>query len=261
MAVGGAAGGPCVALPVNSTEVDWSAVKRVLARIGERSGDFLEGNILIGGGAAWFYRSLLEISRDRDFSAPDFSAEENRIWISKVIDFIGTKRVEIPVSLGIPIEGEPLAPRIDAIWIDSPNEGLFLTYERALPTALTSTLPDGTDFFVVSPILLHREKRELVLRKNRPHDILHLETLARASRLVLCRLMETDPLTKASCRELFRLLKESQEISSALLSNPCLHRRTLVAMERVRGQQVCKNVLHLLEKQILPLLSVSSDER
>jgi hypothetical protein len=146
MAVGGAAGGPCVALPVNSTEVDWSAVKRVLARIGERSGDFLEGNILIGGGAAWFYRSLLEISRDRDFSAPDFSAEENRIWISKVIDFIGTKRVEIPVSLGIPIEGEPPAPRIDGIWIGSPNEGLFLTYERALPTALTSTLPDGTDF-------------------------------------------------------------------------------------------------------------------
>ena len=35
MAVGGAAGGPCVALPVNSTEVDWNAVKRVLARIGE----------------------------------------------------------------------------------------------------------------------------------------------------------------------------------------------------------------------------------
>jgi hypothetical protein len=61
---------------VNSTEVDWNAVKRVLARIGEKSGDFLEGNILIGGGAAWFYRSLLEFSRDRDFSAPDFSAEE-----------------------------------------------------------------------------------------------------------------------------------------------------------------------------------------
>jgi hypothetical protein len=261
MAVGGPAGGPCVALPVNFTEVDWSAVKRVLARIGEQSGDFLEGNILIGGGAAWFYRSLLEISRDRDFSAPDFSAEENRIWISKDIDFIGTKREEIPVSLGIPIEGEPPAPRIDGIWIDSPNEGLFLTYERALPTALTSTLPDGTDFLVASPILLHREKTELVRRKNRPQDGLHLETLARASRLVLCRLMETDPPTKASCRELFLLLKEAQEISPELLCDLCLRRRTLEAMERMRGQQVCKNVFHLLEKQILPLMSVSSDER
>jgi hypothetical protein len=250
-----------VALPVNSTEVDWNAVKRVLARIGEKSGDFLEGNILIGGGAAWFYRSLLEFSRDRDFSAPDFSAEENRIWISKDIDFIGTKREEIPLRLGIPIEGEPPAPRIDGIWIDSPNEGLFLTYERALPTALSSTLPGGTDFFVVSPILLHREKRELVHRKNRPQDRLHLETLARASRLVICRLMETDPLTKASCRELFRLLKEAQEISPELLCDSSLHRRTLAAMERMRGRQVCKNVLHLLEKQIQPLMAASSAEQ
>ncbi len=250
-----------MALPVNSSEVDWNAVRRVLARIGENSGDFLEANVLIGGGAAWFYRSLLEISQDKDFPAPDFSAEENRIWISKDIDFIGTRREEIPERLGIPTEGEPPAPRIDGIWIDSPNEGLFLTYERALPTALTSTLPDGTDFFVASPILLHREKTELVLRKDRPQDRLHLEALARASGLVLCRLMETDPPTKASCRELFRLLKEAQEISPALLSNAALRRRTLEAMERMRGLQVCKNVVHLLEKQILPLMSAGSEER
>jgi hypothetical protein len=121
-----------VALPVNSSEVDWNAVKRVLARIGESHGDFLQGNILIGGAAAWFYRGLLEFSQDKDFSAPHFSEQENRVWISKDIDFIGTRREEIAARLGIPTEGDPPAPRIDGIWIDSPNEGLFLTCERAL---------------------------------------------------------------------------------------------------------------------------------
>jgi hypothetical protein len=244
-----------VALPVNSSEVDWNAVKRVLARIGESHGDFLQGNILIGGAAAWFYRGLLEFSQDKDFSAPHFSEQENRVWISKDIDFIGTRREEIAARLGIPTEGDPPAPRIDGIWIDSPNEGLFLTCERALATALSSTLPDGTDFSVASPILLHREKTELLLRKNRPQDRLHLLTLERASRLVLCRLMEADPFTEASCRELFRLLKEAQEISPALLSDSFLRRRTLEAMQRMRGEPLCKNVLHLLEKQILPLMS------
>jgi hypothetical protein len=250
-----------LALPVNSAQVDWNTVKRVLARIGEISGDFLEENILIGGGAAWFYRSLLEVSSDRDFRAPDFSDEDNRIWLSKDIDFIGTKREEISDRLGLPCEGDPPAARIDGIWIDSPNEGLYLTFQRALPTALTTTLPEGKDFLVASPILLHREKTELILRKNRPQDRLHLETFLRASRLVLCQLMEIDEYTRTSCRELFRLLKEAQEISPGILADPNMKRRALAGMERMRGHEACKSVLHLLEKQILTLMSESLQGR
>ena len=63
--------------------VDWNTVKVVLTRISEGAGDFLEENILIGGAAAWFYRSLLENARDVDFPAPVYSKEEDRIWLSK----------------------------------------------------------------------------------------------------------------------------------------------------------------------------------
>ena len=241
-------------MPVNSESVDWSAVKRVLSRIGEMSGDFLEGNILIGGGAAWFYRSLLETTNDPDFRVPAFSDEEDRIWLSKDIDFIGTKREEIAGCLGVSCEGDPPAAVIDGIWIDSPNEGLFITRDRALPTALRTALPSGVEFLVASPILLHREKTELISRKSRPQDRLHLKTLLQASRLVLCQLMEIDAFTKGSCRELFRLLKEAQEISPVILINTVLQRRMIAAMARMRTEPLCRSCVHLLEKQILPLM-------
>jgi hypothetical protein len=242
-------------MPVNSEAVDWSVVKRVLARISEMSGDFLEGNILIGGGAAWFYRSFLETAKDPDFRVSAFSDEENRIWLSKDIDFIGTKREDIAGCLGVLREGEPTAAVIDGIWIDSPNEGLFITRDRALPTALRTALPNGIEFLVASPILLHREKTELISRKSRPQDRLHLETLMQASRLVLCQLMEIDAFTKGSCRELFRLLKEAQEISPVILINPVLQRRMDAAMARMRMEPLCRSCVHLLEKQILPLMA------
>ena len=244
-----------MAVPVNSDAVDWSVVKRVLARISEMSGDFLEGNILIGGGAAWFYRSFLEGTNDPDFRVPPFSDEENRIWLSKDIDFIGTKRDEIAGCLGVSSEGDPPVALIDGIWIDSPNEGLFITRDRALPTALRTALPNGVEFLVASPILLHREKTELISRKFRPQDRPHLETLLQASRLVLCQLLEIDAFTKGSCRELFRLLKEAQEISPVILKDPVLLRRITAALDRMRMEPLCRSCVHLLEKQILPLMA------
>lgn len=246
-----------LAMPVSGDQVDWETVKGVLAKISERAGDFLEENILIGGAAVWFYRSLLENAKDVDFPAPDYTEKENRIWLSKDVDFIGTPSKEIATRLGVVPDGDPPAARIEGVWIDSPDEGLFITRERASLTALRSELPDGTEILIASPVLLHREKTELILRKNRPQDRLHLETLERAARLVFCQLAEVSEFSKASCRELFRLLKEAQENSPALFEDAALHRRMLNAFERMRGKVVCRSVFHLLEKQVLPLMSAS----
>lgn len=242
-------------MPVSGDKVDWNTVKGVLARISEKAGDFLEENILIGGAAVWFYRSLLENAKDADFPVPFFTEQENRIWLSKDVDFIGTPFREIAARLGVVPDGDPPVARIDGVWIDSPDEGLFITRERALLTALRTALPDGTEIQIASPVLLHREKTELVRRKKRPHDRLHLETLERAAKLILCQLAEVSEFSKASCRELFRLLKEAQETSPALLVDTALHQRMLKAMARMQGEVVCRSVIHLLEKQILPLMT------
>ena len=253
----GAGGEIHLALPVSGDTVDWNTVKVVLARISEGAGDFLEENILIGGAAVWFYRSLLENAKDVDFSAPVYSEEEDRIWLSKDVDFIGTPSKDIAARLGVEPSGDPLAARVEGVWIDSPDEGLFITRERASITALRTELPDGTEIQIASPVLLHREKAELIRRKNRAQDRLHLETLVCAAKLVFCRLAEVPEFSRASCRELFRLLKEAQEISPVLLMDGALHRRMLKAIERMRGETACRSVLHLLEKQILPLMAAT----
>lgn len=242
---------------MSADTVDWDTVKRVLARISRESADFLEENILIGGAAAWFYRSLLEIAKDTDFPAPVFTLEENRVWLSKDIDFIGTPSIEIASKLGVVLDGDPPAARIEGVWIDSPDEGLFITRERASITAFRTELPDGTEIQIASPVLLHREKTELIRLKNRAQDRLHLKTLECAARLVFCQLAEVPEFTRASCRELFRLLKEAQENSPGLLSSTALHRRLLKASARMHGEAVCRSVLALLEKQILPLIEAN----
>ena len=241
-----------LAMPVSRTQVDWEVVKGVLARISRESPDFLEENILIGGAAVWFYRSLLESARDVDFPAPVFSHEENQIWLSKDVDFIGTPSKDIASKLGVEQDGDPPAARIDGVWIDSPDEGLFITRERAAVTALRTELPDGTEIQIASPVLLHREKTELIRRKTRPQDRLHLETLEQAARVIFCQLAEVPEFSKSSCRELFRLLKEAQENSPCLLNDSALHRRLSQALPRMRGETPCRSVVHLLEKQILP---------
>lgn len=253
METGGAGGKIHLAVPVSCTQVDWEVVKGVLARISRESPDFLEDNILIGGAAVWFYRSLLESAKDVDFPVPVFSHEENRIWLSKDVDFIGTPSKDIASKLGVVPDGDPPAARIDGVWIDSPDEGLFLTRERAVITALRTELPDGTEIQIASPVLLHREKTELIRRKSRPQDGLHLQTLERAAQLIFCQLAEVSEFSKSSCRELFRLLKEAQENSPGLLHDSALYRRLSRALLRMHGETPCRSVVHLLEKQILPM--------
>ena len=51
-----------------------------------------------------------------------------------------------------------------------------------------------------------------------------------------------------------RKFKEAQENSPVLLRNGSL----LEAIERMRGEALCRSVLHLLEKQILPLMAASA---
>ena len=124
--------------------VDWEVIKSVASQIARFTPDFLEENVLIGGSAAWFYRSYLEREHDPDYPPVFYDSNESELWFSKDIDVLGTKRDDITRRLGVPLSGEPCVPRVEGVWIDSPNEGVFITKSNAASTAFNTALPDGT---------------------------------------------------------------------------------------------------------------------
>ena len=235
--------------------VDWEIVKAVARRIGEIAPDFLEENVLIGGSAAWYYRRLLEISNDADFPPISYTEEEISLWLSKDFDVLGTRRENIAAHLGVLLSGDPPVARINGIWVDSPNEGITITRANTHASSLRITVADGTELRIASPILLYREKLTLANMQNpRPQDALHMHTLERASRLVICQLAEALELTKLGCRELFAFLKEAQEMAPDLLAHQALLIRLKKQMPRFSEHKIGNALWHLLQKQIFPLI-------
>ena len=73
-------------------DVDWTRIRQVLGTINKQSPEFLFQNALIGGGAAWFYKTILHNANDPDFKI-HLSPEKEILWLSKDIDFIGSNLV------------------------------------------------------------------------------------------------------------------------------------------------------------------------
>lgn len=239
--------------PTPRGNVDWEKTGETLREIQKINPAFITENSVIGGSAAWFYRTLLEKENDQDFHPPHYTEEENAIWYSKDLDFIGTNREDYPAQLQIQPEGEPPKIFINGVWVDSPNDGLFLTKDRAARTAIEVENPSTGNFYkVASPILLYREKQTLIQQKtNRPQDSLHLQTLLQASRLLICKFAEDPTLNQKQAATLFKLLKEAQEIAPELLANPQLAKRLIQQMERLASLPHGKAIYHLLKNQIL----------
>jgi len=233
--------------------VDWNKARETLREIQKINPGFTSDNSVIGGSAAWFYRTLLEKDNDQDFRLPHYTAAENAIWLSKDLDFIGTKRADYPAELQTKPEGEPPKIRIKGVWVDSPDEGLFITKDRALKTAIEVENPAAGSFYkIASPTLLYREKKTLILKKiDRPQDSLHLKTLEQASKLVICKLAEDQALNQKQAGLLFKLLKEAQEIAPEILQDPCLLKRLARQMKRLATGPHTKAIFHLLKNQII----------
>ncbi|MCX6970156.1 MAG: hypothetical protein NTV93_08385 [Verrucomicrobia bacterium] len=172
------------------------------------------------------------------------------------MDFIGTKRGDLPEELRTNPEGDPPILKINGVRVDTPNEGVFLTKELAAKTAVeVENQKTGAFYKVASPTLLYREKLELGKMEGageRPQDILHLQTLQRAAKLVLCKLAEDPNLNQKQAALLFKLLKETQEIAPELLEDQRLLMRLQARAPGFLGNPKTKAIYHLLTNQILP---------
>ena len=165
---------------------DWPAFRRHLKLLAEEfPGQFTDW-VLIGGGACWFYRTVLERWADADFPAPKFSEMEDAMWLSKDIDFMGATVKQAEALLGAPFKVETHTISFRGIEVDFLEEGVRLTRADAARNARQARTPDFT-FRVLDAGWLYAEKLAVTRSKPREQDGLHLRLLETFLKCEFCR--------------------------------------------------------------------------
>ena len=151
---------------------DWERVRAAMRLLADAfPGDFPNW-VLIGGGACWFYREALKNADDPDFRVPNYGAEEEIIWLSKDVDFMGLTEAEASELLQAPFKPETHTILFRGVEVDFLEEGFRLTIDVALRSNREVRTSDFV-FNVLDPSVLYAEKCALVALKPRPQDKLH----------------------------------------------------------------------------------------
>ncbi len=178
-------------------DVDWTKVKQVLKTIYQQSPEFLFENALIGGGAAWFYKTVLNKANDPDFKI-ELNPQKEILWLSKDIDFIGSNLNEYEVLLKTKKTGTPPRFYIEGVWIDTPEIGLTMHPDVVLKRTYQGYLEqDLGEYQVAHPADVLKEKLALVnspKATKRPQDILHIEAIKEFIKFDLCQRIEKKEL-------------------------------------------------------------------
>lgn len=168
---------------------DWERIRLALRQLDQAFPGLLQSVVLIGGGAAWFYRENLRQWADADFPVPTTGLAEEEIWLSKDVDFMGLTVAEAADLLQTPWDETTHTFHYAGLEVDFLEEGLVLFPAEALRSARQAQLPDVT-FNVAEAALLYAEKCALLARKARLQDHLHPALLARFLRCEFCRQAE-----------------------------------------------------------------------
>jgi hypothetical protein len=132
----------------------------------------------------------LSKASDPDFPMPVYTPVQERVWLSKDLDFMGESSEEVGQLIGQPCPPMGTLLEYAGATLDFIEEGLKMTRQAANHTARKAQVGDLT-FYIASPSLLFAEKQACVLqKKDRPQDPLHCEVLARFIRMELCRSLE-----------------------------------------------------------------------
>ena len=169
---------------------DWPAFRRHLKLLSDTFPEAFTGWVLIGGGACWFYRTVLERWADPDFPVPTFSPEENEMWLSKDIDFMGPTVKAGEALLAAPFKTESHTISFQGIEVDFLEEGVQLTRQEAARNARQVRASEVV-FRVADAGDLFAEKLAVLRRKERPQDRLHLRVLETFLKCEFCREAES----------------------------------------------------------------------
>jgi len=175
---------------------DWPAFRRHLKVLSDAFPEQFNDWVLIGGGACWFYRAMLERWNDPDFPAPAFSPDQEREWLSKDVDFMGPTVAEGETLFRAPFKEETHTFTFQGIEVDFLEQGVRLSPAEARRTAREVRTPDSI-FRVADAALLYDEKLAVLRRKERPQDRLHLQVLETFLKCEFCREVETPDVLDA----------------------------------------------------------------
>ncbi len=225
------------------SRLDWPALQRCLWRLHRDARPFLRRALLIGGGACLFYRARLRQADDPDFRVPSLSAENERLWLSKDLDFTGIFSGDaaelLPQMLVRGVDGREFI-QVEGVRLGFAQVGLVLDPELAMETARIGEFErDGepVQFLVADPVTLHREKQALVERRNQPGDALHLallgdyvawEVTVAAERL----LQPSDTLLVTESRELMALLTDVARRAPGILRDARISKRLQLGLSK-----------------------------
>ena len=168
---------------------DWERIRLALRQLDVAFPGLLQNVVLVGGGACWFYRENLRQWADADFPVPPSSADEEIIWLSKDVDFMGMTVAEAADLLKTPWDESTHTFHYAGLEVDFLEEGLVLFPLDAMRSARLAQLPDVA-FNVAEASLLYAEKSALLVSKARPQDYLHHALLTQFLRCEFCRQAE-----------------------------------------------------------------------
>src|SRR5438445_6282495 len=111
---------------------DWNRIRAALRQLDDAFPGLLENIVLIGGGACWFYREALRQWNDSVFRVPQWTREEESLWVSKDVDFMGLDEAEATELLQTPFDPETHTFHFHGLELDFLEEGLQLTRQNAV---------------------------------------------------------------------------------------------------------------------------------
>jgi hypothetical protein len=168
---------------------DWERVREALALLAARFPEEFPNWVLIGGGAYWFYREALKAVHDRDFPVPAYTVDEEQVWLSKDVNFMGITVAEATALFQAPFKDETHTISFEGLEVDFLEEGLRLTLRDALNHVREVHAGELT-FFVLAPEILYVEKCALLANKERPQDRLHHALLTQFLKYEFCADLE-----------------------------------------------------------------------
>lgn len=184
-------------------KIDWEKAKSCLAELHRKAPSILHQGIIIGGIACWFYRHLLTKAEDGDFRLPDLSPEQERLWLSKDIDFTNFFAQDARDLLKQHVVADAhgrLQVKLAGVPIGFAQVGVTFDPESAWTESWIGTFK-WDDLIVqcriLDPVTLYREKQALSQKRGFESDRLHYALLAEFLRYEVCRQANTLAVTYA----------------------------------------------------------------
>ena len=196
---------------------NWRSILAGLAQLHLENPQVLERNVLVGGAACLFYRDQLEQVNDPDFRVRVYAEEEEKVWLSRDVDFATTEPAEIPDLAGsLPVG------RLQFGFVLGAEE--FKENARNIEVQWGGTL---VTMLIADPLDLWREKEAATFRRSRPQDSLHLEVLGTTLQWEMAHYAEKVATGELSFGQWISRIEEVKRRWNAILDNQKLRDRLI----------------------------------